>query len=879
MHSMLDIAASIAPSAEHERSAQTPRLAGSVPAGAIELAAARSPTLIVILDSDLRIHWANAAAAQALGSAPDALRGKRWSELARDALECETGMQRALCGEIVEIEIEVPGGASGSSHFCVHCEPLRGQVGEICGVLLYAHDVSRAVSAQTALSRAEAQFRALAENAQDIVEILDAEGRIVFANPAVKRAMGYEPAEILGRSAFDYLHPDDLERVRKRFSTAIVADAATPREALEVRVLHKNGSWRWLEAVSTNALADQAIQGLIVHSRDVTARKQAELALSESEERYRAVSEMTPGYVAEFAVDEHGARRLIWAGRGFYETYGVDMEAFNRTPWRQLFHQDSHAAAEKLHAAVLAGEQAEAELEVVRADGTSRWIRTVQRPIRDSSGRITRILSVVHDHTARHLAEQALRHSEFRYRTIVDATPGYLYEAELEPDGRVQVTWASEGFADLVGCSVEEFNRAGWRAFAIQEEVAAGNAHVERVQRGDNVQAEYQLRRPDGGLRWIALATRPFVEARSGRRKILGFVSDITSRKHAEAALRTQAIILETMREGVALFGIDAVVRVTNPAFDRMIGVERGGLVGSSVLDVETEPSFTLEQVQSDDMWQRALYKPLIADITVGRRNGSRFVAEVVGVPLELSGEKHWLMVMQDVTERRQLEREIIEVSTREQQRIGHDLHDGLGQELTGVALMLRGLAAQLAPDDAQARASVDEIVVLVNQAIQTARSLAQGLSPLGLERGGLTAALRQLAQRAREQYGLIVQFRTRMRASLRINQPTAHHLYRIAQEAVANAVRHGRARKVRIALEVDPHRGRLTIQDDGVGLAAATAAPPQGMGLRIMAYRSRMIGASLDVENCREGGVRVRCTFPQPDATNAGRSGATESR
>ncbi len=182
---------------------------------------------------------------------------------------------------------------------------------------------------------------------------------------------------------------------------------------------------------------------------------------------------------------------------------------------------------------------------------------------------------------------------------------------------------------------------------------------------------------------------------------------------------------------------------------------------------------------------------------------------------------------------------------------------------------MLRGLSGRIRKSDPSLTANVDEIVVLVNHTIESARSLARGLSPVSLDSGGLVFALRSLTARAREMYGVDVRLRSRVWPMLSIDEPTANHLYRIAQEAVTNAVRHGNATQVNVQLVVEERNVRLTITDNGIGLPDSPADEPrhsvQGMGLKIMAYRARMIDGEVTIERLREGGTRVRCRCRQP--------------
>jgi PAS domain S-box-containing protein len=224
-------------------------------------------------------------------------------------------------------------------------------------------------------------------------------------------------------------------------------------------------------------------------------------------------------------------------------------------------------------------------------------------------------------------------------------------------------------------------------------------------------------------------------------------------------------------------------------------------------------------------------------------------------------------ITVRNITERKRLEQEILDVSSRERQTIGRDLHDGLGQELTGVALMLRGLATRIQKQWPESLDQVNEIVVLVNESIETARALARGLLPVNTDGGGLPAALRALACRSRTLYGFEVEFRADVPPELTLSETTASHLYRIAQEALTNTARHGNASSVVIFLLVTKNKFLLRITDDGVGIEE-TAKPGSGMGLKIMKYRASMIGAKLELAPNYPHGTVVRVTGQQPVVT-----------
>lgn len=213
-----------------------------------------------------------------------------------------------------------------------------------------------------------------------------------------------------------------------------------------------------------------------------------------------------------------------------------------------------------------------------------------------------------------------------------------------------------------------------------------------------------------------------------------------------------------------------------------------------------------------------------------------------------------------DVTENRRLENAVIEISSREQRSIGQDLHDGLGQHLTGIAFLAKVQEQKLADKSLPEAAEAAKIVQLVNEAIHKTRELARGLVPVLSNRHGLTSALQEWASEVEDIFRIECRFECDDPFPIR-DDGAANQLFHIAQEAVHNAIRHGHARKIVIALRSADEEGALTIRDDGSGFAFDSAC--DGMGLRIMDYRARMIGGRFTVENARPRGTLASCRFP----------------
>jgi signal transduction histidine kinase len=222
-----------------------------------------------------------------------------------------------------------------------------------------------------------------------------------------------------------------------------------------------------------------------------------------------------------------------------------------------------------------------------------------------------------------------------------------------------------------------------------------------------------------------------------------------------------------------------------------------------------------------------------------------------------------------EMSERQRLEEEILKVSEREQRQIGHDLHDGLCQHLTGTALAGQVLGERLASKSLPEATDAAKVVELVEEGITLARNLARGLYPVEMEAEGLMAAFQELADTITK--GVRVQCVFQCTAPVLIHDDAAAtHLYRIAQEAVRNAIRHGKAKRVGITLAERNGLVSLTVEDDGIGVPE-NVQKNRGLGIRIMAHRAAMMGGLFTIEPGPTGGTIVTCSSPKAAAaTNA---------
>lgn len=229
-----------------------------------------------------------------------------------------------------------------------------------------------------------------------------------------------------------------------------------------------------------------------------------------------------------------------------------------------------------------------------------------------------------------------------------------------------------------------------------------------------------------------------------------------------------------------------------------------------------------------------------------------------------------------DITRRKELENEVLEIAAREQRQIGQELHDGVGQELTGLGLMAQSLAQRL-PETAAERRIATRLIAGLDQTHQKVRELSRGLIPVHVEARGLPAALDDLAARVTEQSGIAVTWECPEWVEMPDHR-AATQMFRIAQEAVTNALRHGRPRQIRLTLLSEPDGLRLRIKDDGIGMQMGTEES-YGLGLRIMHYRAALIGGVLQIGSSIGGGTIVTCTLPRSKNHDERESGSLAGR
>ena len=499
-----------------------------------------TPAAVAMLDKDLRYIAVSRRWYQDYRLGNQDLIGRHHYDVfpeIRSIAEWQTIHRRCLGGAVERREEDRFVRADGSEDWLRwEVRPWHDETDHIGGLIMFTEVITERKQAEQALADSEARFRTVVEGTSDWMWETDAQGRYTYSSPRVRDLLGYEPEEILGKTPFDFMLPEEAERVGLLFSSIVEARSAFDR--LENTQRHKDGHLVVLECRGVPILdADGTLRGYRGFDRDVTIQKQAEQALRASEERYARATAV--GKVGVWELD--AVTGLYHSDVNLKALFGYEPDELSTDPyvWLGLVHPEDQSIALKAWEGIISGSTDDYyyELRMIRKDGTIIWTDVRGHAERDKHGRLQRLIGATVDITERKQAISALQISQLTLQQTLQASNTGLWDWNIETNEvRLSREWKRQlGYEEAE--LPDTFESWESRLHPDDRDRAVAYAMRYRDNPAGPFRLDFRMLHKDGTYRWIDSQASFVTEADGRRVRLLGSHTDITERKQAEATL------------------------------------------------------------------------------------------------------------------------------------------------------------------------------------------------------------------------------------------------------------------------------------------------------------------------------------------------------
>ncbi|MCX5634008.1 MAG: PAS domain S-box protein, partial [Phycisphaerae bacterium] len=462
-------------------------------------------------------------------------------------------------------------------------------------------------------------------------------------------------------------------------------------------------------------------------------------------------------------------------------------------------------------------------------------------------------------------AEQRLHVSEDKYRQLVENVACIILR--MDKDGRI--TFFNEFAQKFYGYTEQEILGKNIIGTIVPQGDSFGQ-NLAKIARdikklpGFYAACENENIRKNGQRVWVSWANKAIRDEDGSGAEILCVGHDITERKQMENELRLLATVVLNSNDAITVQDLQGNIISWNLGAERIYGYSKAEAIKMNISRII--PGHKQDEMMT--LAERALRGENIKSFEtqhIAKNNRILDISLTATLLKDENGKPFALTTTErDITERRRLEKEILDLTERERKLIGQEIHDSIGQVLTGIAIKCKGLSLKLKDKSSEEMEDALVISKLANKAIAQARDIAKMLYPVDIQTGGLVSALKTLASDAEEAMGVTCRFRCGKSVSVK-NLIEAKQIYRIVQEAITNAVKHGKAKNISINLRLTKKGTVLTIENDGLDFPKLSPNR-KGFGLKIMEYRTDLIGGSLDIRKGDKGGTIVTVCFLTED-------------
>ena len=588
---------------------------------------------------------------------------------------------RAALESLEPVRVELLNYRKDGTQFWVELDisPIAEDEGEHTHWLAVQRDVTERRKQEAALKESEEQLRSIqVQYASDMITILERDGTVRYQSPAIA-ALGYLPEEVVGQNLYDYIHPEDLGRITEEFTRLVENPGAS--HSMEVRVRTADGAWRCMEGIGNNLLNDPRVGGIVINSRDITGRKRAEEQLRDAEKRYRTLVEQIPGaiYIAKSVPGRAASYRVSYMSPRVEEILGYPAQRFTEDQdfWNEIIHPDDlDRVVKEDRRTDETGDPFSVEYRMVCRDGRIVWIREEALLIRDSEGEAPYWQGVMTDVTERRRAQDDLRESEERYRSVAESVREVVFQTDAEGN----YVFLNPAWQDVTGFTVEESLGKSYLEFIHPDDLQRDLEDFERLGgRGDDyTEYEARFRARDGSLHDVEIKFRQHFDEGGNLAGSSGTINDITERKKTERELQeSERRFRQLFEQSVdAMYVHDEEGRFVdcNSQACNLLGYTREELLSRSVADISlnvlSPEERTRKEKEGSTLWQRAtagepgVFSRGHEEENV-RKDGTVFPVEVRVGSVDYGGRRMVLASVRDITERRRTEEALRESEER----------------------------------------------------------------------------------------------------------------------------------------------------------------------------------------------------------------------
>jgi two-component system sensor histidine kinase/response regulator len=601
--------------------------------------------IITILDIDGTIRYESPAAERVLGYKPEELIGRNANEF--------THPDDGPATSVLMAEVSRPGNGPVSLEIRFKHRSGDWRTLEVLGrlirdesgaaqIIINSRDITDRKRAAETLKESETLFRSLAETVSAAIYIYQG-SKYIYVNPAAETITGYTHDELMGMEVWDILHPDFLEETKE--IAALRQKGEDVPAHFETKILTKNGEARWLD-ITPRLIRFQGQQAALATAFDITERKGWEDALRESEEKYRTILQsIQEGY---YEVDLSGG--LTFFNDSLSRIMGTPAEKMRGLKHRAYTDPETAARiSEAFNEVFRTGEPLEGfQYEILTLEGVRKFLESSVSLRRDSTGQIVGFRGTSREITERKLAEEALRESEQRYKTLFDAATDGIVILGTEGEQAGRILAANKATAETTGYTVDELLELNISDLLQPEYRDLVSRSAPRPNTGEHITVEVLRRRKDGTTFPVEINAGPL---RIGDKNyILGFARDITERKHIETEVTMLAHAIRSIRESVCITDSEDTLLFVNDAFLTTYGYDRHEVIGKNIFELVRVPanSARVTAIPPPNLirrWEGELFNR--------RKDGSEFPIHLSSSPiLDETGRTIALVgVTQDITE------------------------------------------------------------------------------------------------------------------------------------------------------------------------------------------------------------------------------------